>query len=240
MKIPEDDNLDKLHTGVKAALNLIPFVGGTATELFNSIITPPIEKRKKQWMELVAINLNKLEEKQSGIVQQLSESEEFASLLITASINAVKTHLKDKHKKLMNALINSSKPNLSFDIKEVYINFIDELTLPHLEVLKFVNDYEARITSVNEFRKLYNILIEGTIDPKVPRMAKMEVTSFRFLLKDLEAKGLVFISQDMKDLEDQVYESSFLIGEEGKEKDLPFIRITTFGKEFLNFIGIDE
>ena len=52
---------DAAHAVVKAGLSSIPIVGGAATELFNAFITPPIERRRRAWMEEVGNALQKLE-----------------------------------------------------------------------------------------------------------------------------------------------------------------------------------
>ncbi len=235
MEIPKGNNYDIAHTGAKAALNIIPIVGGTVAEIFNAIITPPLEKRRQEWMESVVAALQKLESDRSNLVTHLINDDEFATLLISASINAFKTHLTEKHKRLKNGLIHSIDSKIPFDIKQVYLNFVDELTLPHLEVLKFINDFEDKIKSVNEYQKILDILIQS-VDQSYQIVTNLEVSTFRFLIKDLDSKGLVFISNDMQDIKNQVFESTLLSIEENENVDLPFIRVTQFGKEFLEFI----
>lgn len=240
MKVPENDKLDYLHVSVKAILSSVPTVGGVASELFNTLITSPIERRRKEWMESVTSALMKLESNQSGWLETIKKDEEFNSLLITASISAFKTHLKEKRKGLKNCLFNSINSNSSFETKQLYMRFVDELTIPHLQVLEFLVQFEDRITSVDEYQKIYNILIEGTTDPSVPRMERIEVSVFRFLLKDLEAKGLIYISSDMRDIKNQVYESVTLVSEEVEDNKLPFIKATEFGKDFLTILKSND
>lgn len=234
--LPKKGKGDSIHSGVKAALSLIPVVGGSIAEIFNSLIVPPIAKRKEEWMQHVASALEYLEAKNTGFIAELIKNDEFSSLLISTSIHAYKTHLKEKHNMLKNALINSTKNDVEFELKQVYVNFVDQLTLPHIEILKILDDFEDRIINENKIQRIYDILIEGNIDPIVPQMTKMEITTFRFLVKDLEAKGLLFISKDLRDLENQVYESTYIVSESTEKDKLPFIRLTNFGKSFLHFI----
>ena len=51
-EIPKSTKTDHLHTMVRAGLGMLPVVGNPAAELFNSIITPPIEKRRDEWRQL--------------------------------------------------------------------------------------------------------------------------------------------------------------------------------------------
>jgi hypothetical protein len=45
--------LDHTYTAAHAGVSVVPYVGGPAVELFNVIITSPIEKRKHESMEVV-------------------------------------------------------------------------------------------------------------------------------------------------------------------------------------------
>lgn len=38
---------DYVHTTVKGLLSSVPLVGGAVTELFNLVISPPLEKRRR-------------------------------------------------------------------------------------------------------------------------------------------------------------------------------------------------
>ena len=235
LDIPKDDKLDIVHKSTKALLNLIPIVGGSVTEIFNSLVISPIEKRRNEWMQEVVNALIKLEESRTGIVQELSGNAEFVSLLISSSINAFKTHISEKHKKLKNGLINSVGNGFTYDINQVFINFIDELTITHLTLLSLINQYEDRIINLDKYQQIYDILISQDSE-KVQAFKQMEITMFRFLLKDLESKGLLFISSDIGEIENKVSESSFLLTEDSGNSQLPFIRITNFGNSFLTFI----
>ena len=63
----------------------------------------------------------------------------------------------------------------------------------------------------------------------------MEITSFRFLLKDLESKGLLFISRELSEIENQVSISSYLLAQ-GPDEELPYIKVTDFGLNFIRFV----
>jgi len=235
LNIPKDDKLDILHKSTKVLLNLIPIVGGTAAEIFNSIVLSPIDKRRNEWMQEVVNALQKLEESRTGIVQELANNEEFVTLLISASINAFKTHISEKHKKLRNGLINSLSNGFTYDINQVFITFIDELTITHLKLLSLINECEGQIINLNKYQQIYDFLIQND-SGNDQVIEQMEITTFRFLLKDLESKGLLFISDDISEIENQVSENSFLITEESGSDQLPFVRVSNFGNSFLTFI----
>jgi hypothetical protein len=57
---------DAAHAIARAGLGTIPLAGAAATELLNAIITPPLERRRNEWMKEVGEALRSLEE-QNGI-----------------------------------------------------------------------------------------------------------------------------------------------------------------------------
>ena len=62
-EVPKSAATDKAHAAAKAVLSLIPYAGGPAVELFQSIVQPPLEKRRTEWMERVAEQLEELRAK---------------------------------------------------------------------------------------------------------------------------------------------------------------------------------
>ncbi|MCD4746260.1 MAG: hypothetical protein K8R58_08170 [Bacteroidales bacterium] len=217
-------------------MSVIPFVGGSISEIFGAIVTPPIEKRRNEWMKMVVEELNSINNKDESRVAEILENEDFQSLLISSSIIAYKTYQSEKKNILKNGLFNSLRFKDRYDINQQFINFIDELSLSHLTILKFINDFQERIISVNSIQKLFYILTKGPIVNTISQIDNIEITAFRYMLKDLESKGLIMLSDHLLDLENQVYESSFLKLDENETIKLPFIRITQFGIDFINFI----
>lgn len=53
---------DIIYATVKAGLGSIPVLGSAATELFGLVVTPPLDKRRQEWMNEVAERLKELEE----------------------------------------------------------------------------------------------------------------------------------------------------------------------------------
>lgn len=54
---PTEDSGDAAHAVARMLINQVPIVGGTAVEVFNLVVTPPIQKRLERWRESVAIAL---------------------------------------------------------------------------------------------------------------------------------------------------------------------------------------
>jgi len=235
MEIPKEKIEDKVHSGIKAALNLLPG-GGAIAEIFNMVVSPSIEKRREKWMREVVEVLTELKCTQSGIVENLANDEEFLSLLISASIGAYKTHLEEKRKMFKNILQKSIEGRqIPFDMKQVFVNFVDELTISHIKTLKFISNNIEDIKAYNEFQKIYDIWQTNKL-----YSVNIDLITFRYLLKNLESNGLIYISDDMREINNQVYESEYLTTAGDNNEELPFIRISELGYSFLSYITENE
>lgn len=129
---------DIAHAFVRSALGAIPVGGSAAVELFNAIITPPLEKRRREWMASVGDALTDLQSKVGSVdVGRLAEDDEFVSLLASATQLAIKTHRKEKLDALRNAVLNSAcghRP--SEDVQATFLALIDRFTPLHLRLLQ--------------------------------------------------------------------------------------------------------
>ena len=131
---------DKVHRVVRAGLGVLPVGSGTAVEIFNSLVTPPLERRKNKWMVDVTESLHALEEKSELNISAVFEDEEFISTLIEASSAALKTHEDEKLKALRSAVLNSASGNApEFSKRELYLRYISELTVWHIKLLDLFN-----------------------------------------------------------------------------------------------------
>ena len=136
---PKRESKDYLHTATKAGLSSIPIVGGIASELFNTIITPPLAKRRDKWIESIVEKLGDLETQIEGFkITELSNNDTFISTVTYATILAIRNHQDEKIEALRNAVLNSTIPSsIEEDLQHMFLNFIDELTPWHLRILKY-------------------------------------------------------------------------------------------------------
>jgi len=78
LQAPKRMKGDAAHAIAKAGLLAVPVIGGSAAELFQNVIQPPLEKRRTEWMVQVGEKLQELEE--NGLkIDELQENEEFIS-----------------------------------------------------------------------------------------------------------------------------------------------------------------
>jgi len=136
---PKMSKGDIAHKIVKAGLTMVPLAGSPAAELFNSIITPPLAKRRDEWIESIIMDLKKLEEKIEDFdIENLSKNEMFITAVMHASRSAIRNHQKEKLEALRNAVLNSTSRNApDEDLQLMFLNWVDELTPWHLRILKF-------------------------------------------------------------------------------------------------------
>jgi hypothetical protein len=138
---PKRTRGDVASSLVKAGLDLVPFVGGTAAELFGLVIAPHLEKRRNQWLEELASRLKQLEEKDRTFkIEDLGKNEVFVSAVLQASQIALRTHESEKLDALRNALLHIAitKP-LKEDFQIFYLSLVDAFTVTHIEILRVFN-----------------------------------------------------------------------------------------------------
>jgi len=208
----------------RSGLGAIPFAGQAAVEIFNALLTPPIEKRRNEWMESVASAIQKLEEKDDKLVERLQQDEIFQSVLLQASWAAVRNHQVEKLTSLRIAVQNSAIA--SNDAHLLFVRFVDELTPTHLLVMNFFVKHEKNVAYLESYQKVidaFSAIFREKIDPLF----------FKFVCEDLKARGLVRISEKIDDLPG-VYDESMLLLE--KTSQDPKITVTDFGRAFVDFV----
>lgn len=222
-KPPKSTKGDAAHAIVRAGLGAIPVAGAATTELLNVIVAPPLEKRRQEWMERIGNALRKLEETKGVSLEELQNNDVFLDIALQASQTALRTSQEDKLNALKNAVLNSSL-NTSPDesIQQMFLNFIDFLTVWHLRLLAFLNSPEE--WAKNHGLDFSHISMGGT--STLIERAFEELRNRRDLYdqlgKDLYSRGL--INGD-----------NFHVTTSGH--GLMQSKTTGMGKSFLNFIN---
>lgn len=133
---------DQVHALVKAALSVVPVVGGPAVELFQYVVQPPLEKRRDEWMRSIGEKLEEL--RANGLdISTLQTNEQFISAVMQASQAALRTHSALKLAALRNAITNiASGKSPEETIQEILLSLVDQLSEMHLRVLKVFHNPE--------------------------------------------------------------------------------------------------
>lgn len=174
--------------------------------------------------------------KNKDLINELKSNEDFISLLLETSQLALKTHREEKLQLYKRALKNSISIDFDYFIQETYVRYIEELNPNQILVLHFINTNQEKLNYVNSYQKYYNLLTVGSVGLLSPTLdSSIDSSTVRFFLQDLDKKGLIIVSDAIEDLEGYVRENSYLITEKSKD-ELPYIKITEFGKNFLKMI----
>lgn len=184
---------DIAYTVAKAGLGSIPYVGAAAAELFGLIVTPPITKRRDEWIESICHDLRNLEETVQGFkIENLSKDDAFITAVLHATLSAQRAHQKEKLDALRHAVINvalHTEPDE--DIQLMFLSFIDNFAPWHLRVLKRFHDNPPLQSFGRDDAYLVKAFPELLrLEPAQTELAG-QVEFFAQLVRDLEARGLI-------------------------------------------------
>ena len=217
---------DIAHIAVKTCLASIPIVGGVASEIFNTVIAPPIEKRRDDWLINIFTTLQEMQDKIAEFsMDELSQNEMFISTITKASQLAVRNHQEEKLKALHNAVINSAL-NIAIDENEqmMFLNMIDSFTPWHLKLVYYFENPVKRFQENNITRPEF--MMGGIRD------------GLNSLYPELSDRG-EFVGAILNDLfNNKIVNTSNLGG--GMTNDGIYApRLTAFGEKFLKYVQTD-
>jgi hypothetical protein len=147
-RYPEADEADTIQGGARAALAVIPVIGGTITEVLSIVLAPAVSRRRDEWFKELANGLDRLEETVEGFrVEDLVSNDAFVSAAIQATRVATATHQKEKRECLRNALLNLALGKTpGEELQHVFINAIDAFTASHVKVLNVLRNAAGFLT----------------------------------------------------------------------------------------------
>lgn len=230
LEVPEAGSGDVLHVAMTAALSAVPFVG--LGELFKFIVAPSLDKRREQWMKLMAEAVQELQNRKEFDLAALRDNEEFITLLIHATQSALKTHLDLKRHMIKRALINSVLIESAFDEKELYLNLLDRLTPSHVDILLLI-EREKQSTATVEYAQHFHENMRGRKDPIA---LSIETLPFLAFLGDLQQAGLIVASTGFVVMDADVDQPKFMVYEDSNMSGLPRMDVSDLAHRFLRFI----
>ena len=201
----EPNIYDHAHTGIKAIVSAIPIIGGSGAEIFASVVTPPIEKRRNNAIIMIYEAFEELNKKITDFnFDDLSKNEMFITTVMHASQIAIRNHQKEKLNALKNAILNSALNNVSpeEDLQLILLDLIDSCTKLHLEFLKFFSEHKSpefveklklniKEIKIDEEDGYYLVFDIGElIEYQYPEL-KGKNHIYEHILKDLQSKELM-------------------------------------------------
>ena len=192
-KTPEKKAGDAGYAVVKAGLSSLPIVGAAASELLGLIVSPPLEKRKSEWMEMVGNGLRDLEQKIGIVLEELQNNYKFIDAAMDATQIALRTSKKEKLDALRNTLLNSALPNSPDEsIRKMFFSIIDTFGVLHIKILElFQNPRKWFLKNQHQYPE--HIMMGGLsnlIEIAFP-MLKSKKEIYNQMWKDLYLRGLV-------------------------------------------------
>jgi hypothetical protein len=190
---PEPDKGDAVYAAGRALLSVIPVAGGAAVELFQFIITPPIEKRRNEWMKEIGEAVQNLKQSKGIDIEQLKSNDVFVDTLLQASQIALRNSQQDKINALKNAVINSALPQpIEQTLQQMFLDWIDTFTVWHIRVLGLFHNPQQWATDNN--KPLPTNISMGGLDTILgyafPELAQ-DRALYDQIWKDLYQKGLL-------------------------------------------------
>lgn len=229
----------------KTAKVLSSFVpgGSAAYELITTIVVPLHEKRKREFIEDLANRIYKLEQKGKVNIQQLSESEEFNTVITKALLLAQQNHEIEKIEYLKLLVLKSgiliNKKELNYDTVQVYLKIVDQISGSQFKILKLLKNPEKALMQVDTKALKKFIFIPQIFMAAYPEITKSH-HSIELLWKDLFKIGLINtedyhskVSFNVEQISASNIKNASLIKAEG------FNILTSLGKDFLNFVDRD-
>jgi hypothetical protein len=216
---PKKNIGDHLHLAGRTILSVIPKFGGAAVELFNAVITPPLERRRNEWLKSLADRLSCLEQEGRLRIEDLANNDEFVSAVLQATTAALRNHRREKLEALRNAVLNSALGLSPEDTKrEIFLSLVDQFSALHLKALAALADSTGRKSGAR-----VKTNIEAITDSALTSMPELKSESdlVRIVVEDMCHKGLLFWTRN------------------GLVSFIPTDarQITPLGEEFLRFIS---
>ncbi len=213
---------DKGHAVVRAGLGAIPFFGQSAIEVFTEVITPPIERRRDEWMRHVGEMLKGLSEERKIDLDELQKNDSFIDLLMNASHTAMRNSNKEKREALKNAVQNTALGQAPEEaLQQMFIRWIDEFTVWHLRLLKLFQNPKAWAERNNhKFPSLYSAGLDSILESAYPELEQKR-SFYDQVWSELDQRGLV---------------NTNALHTGMTERGLYSCRASDMGKEFLSFI----
>jgi len=138
---PEATLGDHAHAAGRSLLGAIPFAGQGAIELFNALVTPPIERRRDEWREEIAVAIAQLIQQDKTQAETLRDNPVFIDTVLQASHIALRSSQDEKRRALRNAILNAALPSApDQSLQQMFLSYVDAFTVWHLRLLDLFDD----------------------------------------------------------------------------------------------------
>jgi hypothetical protein len=223
-KLPTQSS-ELLQAAIKGTVSAIPVVGGLISELGSCLISP-LDKRKREWAEEVEKTLQVLKSKYQKLPDALAEDPVFVTALLKATATALATHRKEKWTLLRHFLTKvGSRAIPDEELQHALVRLLDDLSVGHLEVLRFLEADYGVIKGKETLEAIY-----GRYQSQ--QRGELDRINFRWILADLTARMVIHLG-DIEDMNEFASQRDNIVAESSKFRPL---QITDLGRQLLKLL----
>jgi hypothetical protein len=223
-KLPTQSS-ELLQAAIKGTISAIPVVGGLISELGSCLISP-LDKRKREWAEEVEKALQVLSSQYQKLPEVLAEDPAFLTALLKATGTALATHRKEKWTLLRHFLIGvGSRAIPDEELQHALLRLLDDLSVGHLEVLRFLEAEYGFIKGKETLEAIY-----GRYHHEYK--GELDRITFRWILADLSARMVIHLG-DIEDMNEFASQRESVGTESSKVRPL---QITDLGRQLLKLL----
>lgn len=127
---------------IKVISSIFP-LGSTPFALFEAIFGHPATRRRDEFIQELAVRLATLEQKVAALnLGELLKNDSFITTAMHAFPIALRNHQKEKREALYNVILNAAlSQDLDDSVQQLFLSFVDTLTVTHLKLLKTFHFY---------------------------------------------------------------------------------------------------
>jgi hypothetical protein len=219
---------DVMYAVVKAGLSSIPLAGASASELLGLLVASPLEKRRNEWLIEVGKRLQKLENENRLLLDDLRSNDIFIDTVFQATTYDLKTSEKEKLTAFRNTILNVAiNSDIDKTKSQIFLSLLDSFTVWHIKILSFINDpkgwYKAtgkRLPSeVHNHTTMFDTFVDNFLE------LKNNDELIDLIWRDLKNAGFHRIPE----VKSMISSDTVLVE-----------KTTELGKEFLQFITFQE
>lgn len=225
LKPPNNEIGEFLEKTLKGLASLIPGIGGMIAEYMDYYLPNSLGKRRDEFLKDVAYRLNELNEKNLISIESLKSNELFTSIIYSAIKESMNIHQKEKRDYLKNAVINTAlKIDINHELQQRFIFVVSQLTATHIQLLSSFRNIE--INTIDSYDGLFTLCKEDFHGDR---------DEFKMFCQDLLSHGLINISTDFSDFEDVAHSTKIIAHK--SQSDAPYVRVTSVGNSFLQYVS---
>jgi hypothetical protein len=194
---PDQGAGDAAHAVTKALVGMVPVAGSALTVLLETVLAPPLERRREKWFRMLGAAVEQLQQTVDGLTTEaLSENDVFITVVAQATQVALRTHQDEKLNALKAAVLNSGLPNPpADDLQLMYVRFIDELSPWHIRLLDLFSGPEQWMQRNGVNNPGWAMGGPSTVIEHCFPALKNEREFYEQIVRDLQSRGLIHQGQ---------------------------------------------